>query len=49
MRAALADLQRDLMFWKTVLKGNGALVSKMLTAAQLHADMLLLADMIADP
>ena len=47
-RAALGDLQRDLLLWKTVLKGNGTLISKMLAAAGLHADMLLLADLVGD-
>jgi hypothetical protein len=46
---ALADLQRDLQMWRTVLKGDGALISKMLCVAFLHGDMILLADLITDP
>jgi hypothetical protein len=48
-RAALAELSQDLRMWKSVLKGNGDLASKMIAAASLQADLLLLADMIADP
>jgi hypothetical protein len=48
-REALADLQRDLQMWRTVLKGDGALISKMLSVAFLHGDMILLADLITDP
>jgi hypothetical protein len=48
-RAALTDLEQDLRLWKTMLKGNGSLLSKMLAAAGLHADVLLLGDLVADP
>jgi hypothetical protein len=48
-REALADLQCDLQLWRALLKGEGTLISKMLAAAFLHADLTLLADMIADP
>lgn len=48
-RDALDDLRDDLRMWRVVLKGSGALISKMVAAASLHADFLLLADMIADP
>src|SRR5215475_2314644 len=46
---ALADLEADVQLWKSVLTGQGALISKMLAIAYLHWDELLLADMIADP
>ena len=48
-REALTDLQLDLQIWRTVLKGDGTLIGKMLAAAWLHADLVLLADLIADP
>ncbi len=48
-RAALDDLLQDVRMWQLVLKGNGDLASKMVAVASLHADFLLLADMIADP
>jgi hypothetical protein len=48
-QAALAQLSRDFQMWQRVLKGNGDLSSKMIAAAALQADLLLLADMIADP
>jgi len=47
--AALSDLSQDLLMWRAVLKGDGRLLSKMIAAGALHADFLLLADMIADP
>jgi hypothetical protein len=47
-REALADLQRDLQMWRTVLIGDGTLISKMLAVAFLHGDMILLADLIID-
>jgi hypothetical protein len=48
-REALNDLQQDLQLWRAVLKGDGTLVSKMLSVAFLHTDMILLADLITDP
>jgi hypothetical protein len=48
-REALVDLQRDIQMWRTVLKGDGTLISKMVAAASLHGDMILTADLIADP
>jgi hypothetical protein len=48
-REALTDLQDDLQTWRTVLKGDGTLISKMLAAAYLHGDLILLADLIEDP
>jgi hypothetical protein len=48
-RAAIDELSQDLRMWRVILKGNGDLSSKMIAAASLHADFLLLADMIADP
>jgi hypothetical protein len=47
-RDALNDLQQDLQLWRTVLKGDGTLISKMLSVAFLHTDMILLADLITD-
>jgi hypothetical protein len=44
----LSDLERDVRLWQTVLRGEGALVRSMLSAAFLQQDYLLLADMIAD-
>jgi hypothetical protein len=46
---ALDDLRQDLQLWQTVLKGNGTLLSKMLAAAYVHGDLILLADFIEDP
>jgi hypothetical protein len=48
-RAALTDLQLDLQTWRRVLKGQGTLIGKMLAAAYLHADSILLADFVTDP
>jgi len=48
-REALTDLQEDLQTWRTVLKGDGTLIGKMLAAASLHGDLILLADLIEDP
>jgi hypothetical protein len=48
-REGLADLQRDLQMWRVVLKGDGTLISKMLSVAFLHGDMILLADLVTDP
>ena len=48
-REAIADLQDDLHTWRSVLKGDGTLISKMLAAAWLHGDLILLADLIEDP
>jgi hypothetical protein len=48
-RQALADLESDLRLWRTVFGGEGALVSKMISAAYLQGDYLLLADLIAEP
>lgn len=48
-RQALADLRDDVQLWRNIFKGEGALVSKMVAAAYLQGDYLLLADTIADP
>jgi hypothetical protein len=48
-REALKDLQQDFRLWRTVLKGDGTLISKMLSVAYLHGDMILLADLVTDP
>lgn len=46
---ALNELQQDLQMWRTILKGDGTLIGKMLAVAFLHGDLILLADLIADP
>ncbi len=48
-QAALADLRRDIRMWKAVLDGHGGLLSKVMAATMLHADLLLLGDMVTDP
>ena len=48
-REALTDLQGDLQTWRSVLKGDGTLIGKMLAAAWLHGDLILLSDFIEDP
>jgi hypothetical protein len=48
-RNALVDLQHDVQMWRTVLKGDGTMISKMVATASLHADLILAADLIADP
>jgi hypothetical protein len=46
---ALNDIQHDLELWRKVLRGDGTLISKMVAVASLHADLILLADLITDP
>ncbi|HEX4389477.1 MAG TPA: hypothetical protein VH109_12705 [Steroidobacteraceae bacterium] len=46
---ALGALTRDILVWRTMLTGDGGLVSKMLPIGYLHADYLVLADALADP
>jgi hypothetical protein len=46
---ALSDIQLDLQMWKLVLQGDGTLLSKIVAAASLHADFILIADLITDP
>ena len=48
-REALTDLQGDLQTWRSVLKGHGTLIGKMLAAAWLHGDLIMLSDFIEDP
>jgi hypothetical protein len=48
-REALTELQQDLQMWRSVLKGDGTLIGKMVAAASLHGDLILLADLIEDP
>jgi len=48
-REALTELQQDLQMWRSVLKGHGTLIGKMVAAASLHGDLILLADFIQDP
>jgi len=45
---ALADLESEVQLWRTVLVGDGELLWKMLSIANLESDYLLLADVIAD-
>jgi hypothetical protein len=46
--AVLADLDSDLNMWRIVLTGHGSLTSKMMAIANLHGDLALLGDIIAD-
>ena len=46
---ALGALTQDILMWRSMLTGEGDLISKMLPVAYLHADYLVLADAIADP
>jgi hypothetical protein len=46
---ALDDIQQDLQMWKVVLQGDGTVLSKVLAVASLHGDLILMADLIADP
>jgi hypothetical protein len=48
-REALTDLRQDLQLWRTILKGDGTLISKMVAVAWIHADLILAADLITDP
>jgi hypothetical protein len=48
-RTALAELKSDVQTWRAVLRGQGALISKMIAIANLQGDYLVVADMIADP
>jgi hypothetical protein len=46
---ALSALTQDILVWRSMLSGEGDLLSKMLSVSYLNADYLLLADAIADP
>jgi hypothetical protein len=46
--AALKSLEADTTTWRGMLRGEGNLISKMVATANLHADLMLLADMIED-
>jgi hypothetical protein len=46
--AAIASLAADAVLWQRMLQGEGTLASKMIATAYLHADFVLLADMIED-
>jgi hypothetical protein len=48
-RAAIEDLSLDLRTWKLMMQGEGTLLSKMIAAASLHRDLMLLAEAITDP
>ena len=48
-REALNDVHRDLQLWRNVLKGDGTLISKVLSVAYLHGDLILLTDLLTDP
>jgi hypothetical protein len=48
-REALSELLADIALWRRVLKGEGLLISKLLSLAYLQSDLLVLADLIADP
>lgn len=47
-RTGIKSLAADVALWRRMLQGEGALVSKMIATAYLHADFILLADMIED-
>lgn len=47
-RTAIRSLADDVALWRRMLQGEGTLVSKMVATAYLHADFILLADMIED-
>ncbi len=47
-RAAIQSLAADVALWRRMLQGEGTLISKMIAVACLHADLILLADMIED-
>jgi len=47
-KSGLTDLERDVQLWRTVLTGEGSMLSSMLSTAFLQEDYLVLADMIAD-
>jgi hypothetical protein len=46
--AAIKSLAADTALWQRMLQGEGTLLSKMLATAYLHANLILLADMIED-
>lgn len=46
--AAIKSLAGDAALWQRMLQGEGTLVSKMVATAYLHADFILLADLIED-
>src|ERR1019366_2608062 len=48
-RAAIEDLSQDLRIWMAMLQGDGTLLSKMVAAASLHRDLMVLADVVTDP
>ena len=48
-RAAIEDLSQDLRIWMAMVQGDGTLLSKMVAAASLHRDLLVLADLVTDP
>jgi hypothetical protein len=48
-RAAIEDLSQDLRMWKLMMKGEGTLISKMIAAAALHRDLMVLAEAVTDP
>jgi hypothetical protein len=46
--AAIKSLAADVALWQRMLQGEGTLISKMIATAYLHADFILVADMIED-
>jgi len=48
-RAAIQELSEDLRIWKAMMQGDGTLLSKMIAAASLHRDLIVLADLVTDP
>jgi hypothetical protein len=49
VRQALDYLTADIHMWTAVLTGYGSVLSKLLASGYLHADFLIVLDMIADP
>jgi len=47
-KRAMVDLGKDIEIWRAMLLGEGSLISPMIAIANLQADFLLLADMLAD-
>jgi hypothetical protein len=45
---AVKSLAADVALWGRMLQGEGTLISKMVATAYLHADLILLADMVED-
>ncbi len=49
VRQGIEDLTADLTMHRKIMSGDGALISKMIGAAFIHAGLILLSDAVADP